>query len=547
MTDAWDVIIIGGGPGGAATAISARRLGCRALVLEAETFPRHHVGESLVELWTVFDMLGVAEEMDTTFVHKRGSSRLWGRYPTVHSTNFGYVEGPRQYALQVERSLFDLILLRRAAAVGATVRQGHRVATVLWEGERAVGVRYRTPDGRTEEARAPVVVDASGRATLIARRQKLQEIDPFYADLAVYGYFKDFQPFNGEQAGDLFIEAVPRGWIWFIPLHTGEVSVGLVCDTSTRRLLRQQGLTSFFQDGIAESLVVRRLLADATLTRAPIGTSSYGYRSRQYAGPGWLLVGDAGAFQDPMWATGVANALLDGLVAGGMVDGLVNKRVDEANLLAFYNQQLSSKAGYIDRMVKFAYQLNRLHGEQPFWVERHGYLDGEPLPVDLLRGLSRNPFGRYFRGAIEGMGVDEAILTVMDEEARRVQQRQERARALARDPGTWIPVLPETARRGREMGVEAGRFAEGFLEVENEGEKISLNDPCLMAAVEAVDGQRTLREIIGEVMAIAPPAEGLATYIKIIMLFMDAHARGVLAARAPAADTAADAVLASPS
>ncbi len=163
MATVWDVIIVGGGPAGAATAIVARTHGARALVLEAATFPRHHVGESLVNLWHTFALLGVAEEMDATFQHKRGSTRIWGRDLAPHSTDFGYLRSARPYSLQVERALFDLILLRRAEALGAIVRQGYRVNDILWEGDRAAGVRYRGPDGRTHEARAMLVVDASGR------------------------------------------------------------------------------------------------------------------------------------------------------------------------------------------------------------------------------------------------------------------------------------------------------------------------------------------------------------------------------------------------
>src|SRR5262245_21501474 len=230
MAEAWDVVVIGGGPAGAATAIRAQAAGYHALVLEAARFPRHHVGESLVSLWPVFQTLGVADEMDATFQHKRGSCRVWGRDGTVTWTEFKSQIGVRNYSLQVERSLFDSILLRRAAERGATVREGHRVDEVLWDGERAVGVHYRTPEGDAREARSPFVVDASGRASLIARRLELRTVDPFYPDLAVYGYVRGARRFEGELAGNLFIEAVPWGWFWFIPLHTGEVSVGLVCD-----------------------------------------------------------------------------------------------------------------------------------------------------------------------------------------------------------------------------------------------------------------------------------------------------------------------------
>src|SRR3954447_25814322 len=180
VTEQWDVIVAGGGPAGSAPAIRARQLGYRALVLEAETFPRHHVGESLIYLWSIFEGLGVADEMDATFQHKKGSVRIWGTEDTPRPTEFGSRTslGRRHYSLQVERSLFDLLLSRQATSVGAEVRHGHRVTEVLWEGERAYGVRYRGPGVAQREAHAPFVVDATGRAALIARTRGLQVLDP---------------------------------------------------------------------------------------------------------------------------------------------------------------------------------------------------------------------------------------------------------------------------------------------------------------------------------------------------------------------------------
>ena len=531
MAESWDVIAIGGGPAGAATAISAQERGCRVLLLEAESFPRHHVGESLVSLWPVFETLGVADEMDATFQHKRGSCRIWGRDPSIKWTDFDSRIGSRNYSLQVERSLFDSILLRRAAAVGASVREGRRVSEVLWDGDRAVGVRYRTRDGDIAETHSRFVVDCSGRSSVIARQLKLHSIDPFYPDLSVYGYFEHARRFDGAYGGNLFIEAVPWGWFWFIPLHTGQASVGLVCDRSSRILLQERGLAQFFWDAIASSTRICRLLAPATLVWGPTATASYGYSSARYAGHGWLTAGDAGAFVDPMWATGVANALVDGTLAGAVIEAVLSGRVREEDALSFYGRELTGRAERILTLVKFVYRCNRLHAEQPFWARRHRALEGEQLRVgQIMRRFSRDPSVQYFRNAFAGMGVDSDTLAPLDEELSRLGRLDRSAVQLLQDLNGWVPALGATVRLRRGPGLYADRVVEG-LEVDNDGVTEFAGDRFTAAALEAVDGRRTAREIIDGVAATAPAGEVLFTRLRLVATFLDAHRHGILEAR----------------
>jgi flavin-dependent dehydrogenase len=531
VAELWDIIVIGGGPAGAATAISAQERGCRVLLLEAESFPRHHVGESLVSLWPVFETLGVADEMDATFQHKRGSCRIWGSDPSMKWTEFDTKIGSRNYSLQVERSLFDSILLRRAAAVGTSVFEGRRVSEVLWDGDRAVGVRYRTPAGEFEEANARFVVDCSGRSSIIARQCKLHTIDPFYPDLSVYAYFEQAQRFDGIFAGNLFIEAVPWGWFWFIPLHTGQVSVGLVCDRSSRRVLQRRGLVSFFRDAIAGSKELCRLLAPATLVRGPTATACHGYSSTRYAGPGWLTAGDAGAFVDPMWATGVANALVDGTLAGAVVEAVLNGRVREADALSFYGRELTGRAERILTLVKFVYRCNRLHAEQPFWAQRHRALEGEQLHVgQIMRRFSRDPSVKYFRAAFAGMGVESEILAPLDEELSRIGSLDRSSAQLLQDLEGWIPVVGTAVKLRRGPGLYANRVVEG-LEVDNDGVTEFTGDQFTAAALEAVNGERTAREIIDAVVRTAPSGESLFTRLRLVATFLDAHRHGILETR----------------
>jgi flavin-dependent dehydrogenase len=531
VPDRWDAIVIGGGPAGSAAAIALQACGYRALVLEAARFPRHHVGESLVSLWPVFDQLGVSAEMDAVFPHKRGSCRVWGRGPELQWTEFDSLAGGRAYSLQVERSRFDVILLRRAAAAGAEVREGHRVQAVIWDGERAVGVRYRTGDGTLGDAHAGWVVDASGRAGLVARERTLRAVDPFYPDLSVYAYVKNARRFAGEHAGNLLIEAVPWGWFWFIPLHTGEVSVGLVCDRSGRDRARSRGLARFFADALATSTVVGPMVAAGRLARGPIATASYGYSSTRYAGPGWLLAGDAGSFVDPMWATGVANALIDGLLAAAVVEGVAGGRVSEAAATAHYDAQLAARASRTLSLVRFVYGSNHLHADQPFWRTRRQAAGETPgLAREILRRLSGDPSVRYFRNAFRGMGHEAEALAPLDETLARWDHGEAAIGRLTQDLAAWAPQLRARVSLRRSVGFEGYRLTSGLV-IDDDGLEQFTSDDCMAMAFEAMDGRRTAREIVEAAAAAAPPGAWLLTRSRVIAGLAAAWQAGLIEAR----------------
>ncbi|MGK3968788.1 NAD(P)/FAD-dependent oxidoreductase [Sorangium sp. So ce118] len=329
MTDRWDAIILGGGPGGSTLAASLARLGRRALVLERERFPRFHIGESLLPLSReVFERLGLDEKLDALFLRKYGARFLCSSTGRARTYSFADAFDPRfEFAYQVQRDAFDQLLLRHAAELGAEVRESWEAVEVVFEGSRAVGVRARprarpgdaAPEGAAAtrpdasdvvELRAPVIVDATGRDTLLAsrmrRKAQLAELDK----TALYAHYEGVAREDGIHEGNIQIVIFEHGWFWFIPFRGALTSVGAVVSSSWIRSRRKgESLDELFDRTVAQSSWAREFLANARRTR-PVGAlADFSYRIDQLAGDGWLFVGDAGGFLDPLFSTGAHIAI----------------------------------------------------------------------------------------------------------------------------------------------------------------------------------------------------------------------------------------------
>src|SRR5215213_9200990 len=238
-SDAVDVVVIGGGPGGSTTATMLARKGWHVLLMERERFPREHIGESLLPAsMPILEELGVLDTVRREgFVPKWGATMVWGREPEPWSWYFRETNDRYPHAFQVWRPRFDQILLENARRAGVDVREGCTVHDVLFEDGRARGVRYVGEDGE-HVLPARMVVDASGQGALIGRRLALRRWDPAFQNLAVFGYFAGARRLAPPDDGNIFIESYADGWFWNIPLHTGLMSVGAVVD----RHQGQQGI-----------------------------------------------------------------------------------------------------------------------------------------------------------------------------------------------------------------------------------------------------------------------------------------------------------------
>ena len=317
-----DVLVIGGGPGGSTAATMLARKGWQVVLLEREHFPRHHVGESLLPASIpVLEELGVLPAVqEAGYLPKWGATMVWGKNKTPWSWYFRETNQRYPHAYQVWRPHFDQLLLENSRAHGVEVRQGHQVVDVLFEAGRAVGLRYAAPDGTMRRARARFVVDASGQGALLGRTLQLRRWDPCFQNLAIYGYFSGAQRLPAPDETNIFIESYKHGWFWHIPLHTGWMSVGAVVDSRTgQEGIRRHGLERFWRNQMAQAPHTVQMLRQAQLVSGPEVVKDWSYISDQVVGDGYILVGDAACFVDPLFSSGVHLACMSGVLAAAYV------------------------------------------------------------------------------------------------------------------------------------------------------------------------------------------------------------------------------------
>lgn len=332
-----DVVVIGGGPAGSTASTLIAQQGFRVALFERERFPRFHIGESLIpETYWVLERLKMLPKMKASHFVKKHSVQFVSASGKLSQPFYFYDNKPHECSQtwQVARSEFDLMMLRNAAEQGVEVHEATRVLDVLFEDGRAVGIRVQKEDGSQQEVRARVVVDASGQSALLQNRFKLRVWDPVLNKGAIWTYWEGAYRDTGRDEGATLVlqTANRQGWFWYIPLHNNIVSVGVVAPFDY--LFKGRGNhEQTYQEEVDRCQVVKERVGIGKRVTGYFATKDYSYRSKQVAGDGWVLIGDAFGFLDPLYSSGVLLALKSGeLAADAIAEGLRSGDLSAAQL-----------------------------------------------------------------------------------------------------------------------------------------------------------------------------------------------------------------------
>lgn len=351
-----DVVVIGGGPAGATTATLMAQQGLRVQVFEREKFPRFHVGESLIpETYWVLERLNMIPKLQqSAFVKKR--SVQFVSYNGKTSAPFYFRDNKdheSSQTWQVVRSEFDQMMLENAREHGTVAHEGARVMDILFDGDRATGIRVRLEDGSEHQINAKVVVDASGQSGMLMNRLKLRKWDPQLNKGAIWSYFEGAHKDIGmDEGATVILQTEDRqGWFWWIPLHDNRASVGIVAPFEYLFKGRSGDHQQTFWEEAERCIGVKERLEGSTAVTGYYATRDFSYRCTKVAGPGWVLVGDAFGFLDPLYSSGLLLALKSGeLAADAIVQAVRNDDFSEQSL-GHWGENLSRGIDRIRRLV----------------------------------------------------------------------------------------------------------------------------------------------------------------------------------------------------
>jgi flavin-dependent dehydrogenase len=323
MKDTYDVIVLGGGPGGSTAGTLLAQRGHSVLLLERSLTPRFKIGESLMPAtWWTFERLGMLPKLQASHFPRKHSVQFWSKSGKA-SVPFYFPEiDPHESSVtwQVLRSEFDAMLLDNAAEHGVEVHRGATVKDVLFDGDRAVGVKVEH-EHRSRDLSCRVVVDATGQSGFLSKKLGLREPDPALKKAAHYSHFAGALRDPGIDEGATLVLHTNdgKGWFWYIPLPDDRVSVGVVGGLDHLISGRAADPQQVFDEEVAKCAEIERRIASATQVFPIQTTKDFSYRSRRIAGDGWVLAGDAFGFLDPIYSSGVLLALQSGELAADSV------------------------------------------------------------------------------------------------------------------------------------------------------------------------------------------------------------------------------------
>jgi len=405
-----DVVIIGGGPAGSVLGSYLSMAGVSNVILEKALFPRPHVGESLVSATVrVFDEIGFLPTMESEgFTRKYGAA--WR--PTKGQGEFSirFAEFPQEgvnqdYTYHVERGRFDQLLLEHARGLGSKVVQGVEVRKVLFDDSNSArGVRISI-GGESLELSAKMVIDCSGRNTILGSQLGLREKDPVFNQFAVYGWFEDIHRSDNPETSEyihIYFLPVERGWVWQIPISETVTSIGVVTEREVFQQSRQRK-EEFFHEMAAMSPGLAVAMENAKMVDGLHTEADYSYAMSNFVGDGWMLVGDAARFVDPIFSSGISIAAESAKSASQSIVKALDSGDWSREALQPYEDRVKAGVAIWYEFILLYYKLMHLFTY---------FIDSKEHRIQILQLLQGEVYDRE----------DAPVLDAMRETIRKVEE-----------------------------------------------------------------------------------------------------------------------------
>lgn len=426
----YDVLVVGGGPAGATLSTFMADRDWRVAVIEKDVHPRFHIGESLLPLsMPVFQRLGVVDQVAEIGMIKYGAEFVspWnGRSQTYYFG--GALDKAYPYAYQVKREELDRILIDNAASKGVNVRQGSRVVEARRDGGRWQ-VEIDDGDGGRRQLAARYLVDASGRDTFMGKKLGIKQRNPNHNSAAIFSHFDNAERLSGDDEGNISVFWFEHGWFWFIPFKDGSVSVGAVCWPDYLKT-RNTDVDSFLMETIEKCPPLAKRLRNARMTMPARATGNFSYQSDRIFGDGYMLLGDAYAFVDPVFSSGVHIALNSATHAVDVVEAALR---DDPQLEALQAEYEAKIHRALEDFSWFIYRITQPAMRRMFLKPRNVFRVKEAILSLLAGDLFRDTPVRWRLQMFKAFYAWTYLIQLPSNIAAK--RRRERAVALSAEAG----------------------------------------------------------------------------------------------------------------